>query len=103
VQWQDKVMTGQRPVTKTRMVQREVCENVSRCVQEPFTYTVMERFCVPEKRMTTVCENVLVDVPFTYTVCEPVTTQVKRTVTEYQQNQRQVPYTYTVCTPTTVQ
>src|SRR4051794_41866758 len=44
---EERVVTCQRPVCKTRMVQREVCEMVAKCVQEPVSYTVMEPVFTP--------------------------------------------------------
>lgn len=100
--YEDRVMTGQRAVTKSRVVKKEVTEYVSKTVQEPYTYTVMENVTTQEKRTVTTYETQWVDEAYTYTVCEPVTTQEKRTVTEYRNVAKQVPYTYNVCTPTTV-
>ncbi|MFL5329309.1 MAG: hypothetical protein ACJ8C4_10375 [Gemmataceae bacterium] len=101
VTWQDKQVTCTRMVTKTRMVQREVCEMCPRQVECDVSYCVMERVCTPVTRTVNYCEKVWVDQPYTYTVCCPVMVPETRNVTCYETRMTQVPYTYCVSVPHT--
>ncbi len=103
VSYVDQEVTAFKTEVKTREVEREVKEWVTKEVKENYKYYVLAEKVTPTKQTIVWYENVTVKVPVEYDILVPTTVIEKRKVTSYKTEYVQVPYTYMINVPEMVQ
>jgi hypothetical protein len=103
VSYVDQEVTAYRTEVKTREVEREVREWVTKEVKQDYKYYELKEVVTPTKRTVVWYENITVRVPVEYDVCVPTLVTEKRKVTTYKTDYVQVPYDYVVSVPEMVQ
>jgi len=103
VSYVDQEVTAYRTEVRTREVEREVREWVTREVKQEYKYYELKEVVTPKKQTVVWYENVTVRVPVEYDVCVPTLVNEKRQVTTFRTDYVQVPYDYLVTVPEMVQ
>jgi hypothetical protein len=103
VSYVDQEVTAYKTEIKTREVERDVQEWVTKEVKQEYKYYELKEVVTPRKQTVVWYESVTVRVPVEYDVCVPTLVTEKRKVTTYKTDYIQVPFDYVVAVPETVQ